>query len=109
MHLFHSGVSKFFCISIVEFRIAKDILKADYNEEAYIFIDDDNDIYKKWAGIITFIDFDFENEEDALKLYDAFIYRYEKYSKWYDNNLPYYKELLKASFDIRKEWRENDR
>lgn len=78
----------------------EDILKLDYNTyDDFI----DSDIYKKWEGIISFINLRFENQEDALKLYDAFIYRYEKYSKWYDKNLPYYKELLKASFDIRKE------
>lgn len=81
--------------------LLKDILKVDYNKDYDEF--SESDIYKKWKDIITFINLRFQNEEDALKLYDAFIYRYEKYSKWYDENIPYYKEFLKASFDIQKE------
>ena len=85
--------------------LLNDIFKVNVYDEDYHFQTSDiyNDIYNKWGGIITFIDLQFQNEEDALKLYDAFIYRYEKYSKWYDENIPYYKEFLKASFDIRKE------
>ena len=54
------------------------------------------------SDIFDFSKAKFENEEDALKLYDAFIYRYEKRSKSYDENIPNYKNLLKASFEKRR-------
>ena len=83
--------------------LLNDIFKVNvYDKEGYYHLFS-SDIYNKWENIISFVNLQFQNQEDALKLYDAFIYRYEKYSKWYDENIPYYKELLKASFDMRKE------
>lgn len=44
----------------------------------------------------------FENEEDALKIYNAFLYHYEKYKTWTDKNLPNYKSSLEEAFKNRK-------
>ena len=44
----------------------------------------------------------FENEEDALKIYNAFLYYYEKYKTWIDKNLPNYKSSLEEAFKNRK-------
>lgn len=40
----------------------------------------------------------FENEEDALKIYNAFLYHYEKYKTWTDKYLPNYKSSLEEAF-----------
>lgn len=44
----------------------------------------------------------FENEEDALKIYNAFLYHYEKYKTWTDKYLPNYKSSLEEAFKNRK-------
>lgn len=43
-----------------------------------------------------------ENEDDALKIYNAFLYWYEKYKTWTDKNLPNYKGSLDAAFEYFK-------
>lgn len=44
----------------------------------------------------------FENEDDALKIYNAFIYWYEKFKNWTDKNIPNYKSHLEYAFQNRK-------
>ena len=54
------------------------------------------------SNIFDFSKAKFENEEDAFKIYNALLDRYEQYPKWYDKNIPNYKNLLKASFEKRR-------
>ena len=43
-----------------------------------------------------------ESEDDALKIYNAFLYWYEKYKNWTDKNIPNYKGSLDAAFEYIK-------
>lgn len=43
-----------------------------------------------------------ESEDDALKIYNAFLYWYEKSKNWTDKNIPNYKSDLEYAFQNRK-------
>ncbi len=72
------------------------------SEQYYYF-----ELFDDYVNLIPYIfsaifNCEFENEEDALKIYNAFLYHYEKYKTWTDKYLPNYKSSLEEAFKNRK-------
>ena len=72
------------------------------SEQYYYFLLFDSYVNHIPAIFSAIFNCKFENEEDALKIYNAFLYWYEKYKTWADKNLPNYKSSLEEAFKNRK-------